>query len=156
MDKAAKLMIGEHDFRNFSKAQLERQDTLRVCFDASVSKIPDLPGMGVFSIRSSGFLYHQIRLTMTILGNYWLFYESVSLKKALFQQGPCSLVLTPPVMTSLVLSNKPMSPCVDTFSLLKKQDTRQLERCIYFVRKKAKKNPIHPSRTTLKYWLNLE
>ena len=68
MNNAAKLMIGEHDFRNFSKAQLERQDTKRVCFDANVSEISDLPGMSVFSIKSSGFLYHQIRLTMSILG----------------------------------------------------------------------------------------
>lgn len=68
MNQAAKLLEGENDFRNFSQAQLERQDTKRICFKAEILSLDDLPGMYVFSIKSSGFLYHQIRLTMAILG----------------------------------------------------------------------------------------
>ena len=68
MSDAAKGLIGEHDFRNFCQAQLERQDTKRICFAAGIEPVKDLPEMFVFSIRSSGFLYHQIRLTMSILG----------------------------------------------------------------------------------------
>jgi len=68
MNEAARLLIGQHNFLNFCQAQLERQDTERICYDAKIDKIEDLPEMFVFSIRSSGFLYHQIRLTMTILG----------------------------------------------------------------------------------------
>lgn len=68
MKEAASYLVGEYDFRNFSQAQLERQDTKRICFAADIEDVPNFPSMSVFSIKSSGFLYHQIRLTMTVLG----------------------------------------------------------------------------------------
>ncbi|CBY18490.1 unnamed protein product [Oikopleura dioica] len=67
MKEAASYLIGEHDFRNFSQAQLERQNTVRVCFAADIKQVPNMSSMCVFSIKASGFLYHQIRLTMAIL-----------------------------------------------------------------------------------------
>ena len=68
MNEAARLLIGQHNFLNFCQAQLERQDTERICYEAKIERIENLPEMFSFSIRSNGFLYHQIRLTMTILG----------------------------------------------------------------------------------------
>jgi len=83
MDRAAKKLVGTHDFRNFSQAQLERQDTVRECFEANVLPVKELPGLCVFSIKSSGFLYHQIRLTMTILALIGNGLESVDLVEEL-------------------------------------------------------------------------
>ena len=65
MNIAAKKLIGSHNFQNFCTAQLERQNTHRECFNASVFS-PQV-GIGIFEIESSAFLYHQIRLTMTLL-----------------------------------------------------------------------------------------
>ena len=65
MNEAARLLIGQHDYRNLSTAQLERQDTKRECFQARIEPISE--GMAALKIEASGFLYHQIRLTMTLL-----------------------------------------------------------------------------------------
>jgi len=66
MNEAAQRLVGKHDFQNFCTAQLERQDTSRECFRASVVQSGS-NDMCTFEIESSGFLYHQIRLTMTLL-----------------------------------------------------------------------------------------
>ena len=39
MNEAAGKLIGQFDFRNFSTAQLERQDTNRECFVAKVEPV---------------------------------------------------------------------------------------------------------------------
>ena len=39
MNAAAQLLVGHYDFRNLSTAQLERQDTKRECYSATVEAI---------------------------------------------------------------------------------------------------------------------
>ena len=39
MNTAAQLLVGHYDFRNLSTAQLERQDTKRECYSATVEPI---------------------------------------------------------------------------------------------------------------------
>ena len=39
MNAAAQLLVGHYDFRNLSTAQLERQDTKRECYSATVEPI---------------------------------------------------------------------------------------------------------------------
>ena len=74
MNEAAQRLVGKHDFQNFCTAQLERQDTTRECFRASVVQ-RGANDMCTFEIESSGFLYHQIRLTMTLLGLSYKYFK---------------------------------------------------------------------------------
>ena len=48
MNEAAGKLIGQYDYRNFSTAQLERQDTNRECFLAKVEPISEHLGMFFF------------------------------------------------------------------------------------------------------------
>lgn len=64
MNRAARELIGEHDFRAFGRALKEDGTTVRRIFSAEWQKTPS--GME-FVIRGNAFLYHMVRRIVFIL-----------------------------------------------------------------------------------------
>jgi len=58
MDKAAKLLIGQHDFRSFASSSDTRKSSVRTLTHCQVSKDGDWVW---FDIKGSAFLYHMVR-----------------------------------------------------------------------------------------------
>lgn len=73
MDKAAQRLVGTHDFRNFCKLDKTKLDTNyeRTVESVKISKFLDgyYPNQDIYEleIRSTAFLWHQIRNIVTIL-----------------------------------------------------------------------------------------
>lgn len=59
MDRAAKALVGTHDFRSFCAAGFSSKTTVRTITDATVSRTGDRI---VFRIRGDGFLYNMVRI----------------------------------------------------------------------------------------------
>ena len=55
MRSAAELLLGEHDFRNFSSAKV---DTVKAVQKLAIS---EENGLFIFDIRASGFLWNMVR-----------------------------------------------------------------------------------------------
>lgn len=76
MDRAAKMLIGSHDFKSFeSSGGTPRATTVRTIFDAGVYRAEKAdpesgiqPGEVIFEISGDGFLYNMVRiLTGTLM-----------------------------------------------------------------------------------------
>ena len=66
MQTAAKMLEGEHDFRNFCKADVENVQTFeRRILSSDIRRESD--AMYSLNIRGSAFLYNQVRCVMAIL-----------------------------------------------------------------------------------------
>ncbi|MBQ6680426.1 MAG: tRNA pseudouridine(38-40) synthase TruA [Lachnospiraceae bacterium] len=59
MDRAAKVLLGEHDFKSFCAPRTQIEDTVRRIYDISVEKEGDIITLRV---RGNGFLYHMVRI----------------------------------------------------------------------------------------------
>jgi tRNA pseudouridine38-40 synthase len=58
MDKAGKLLIGEHDFASFVTEWDRDESTVRTVYDAGVTREGEVI---TFSVRAKSFLTHQVR-----------------------------------------------------------------------------------------------
>ncbi len=58
MDKASKMLIGEHDFASFVTEWDRDESTVRTIYEAAVTREGDLL---TFSVRAKSFLTHQVR-----------------------------------------------------------------------------------------------
>lgn len=67
MNEAAKLFVGEHDFRNFCKVDGSKQITNHVRTILSAQVLPQQGGFFVFDLKGTAFLWHQVRCMMGIL-----------------------------------------------------------------------------------------
>ncbi|KAJ7179581.1 pseudouridine synthase [Mycena filopes] len=71
MSKAASLLVGSHDFRNFCKLDPAKQLTTyrRHIMSADINPVAGgtAVGMHVLDLKGSAFLYHQVRHIMAIL-----------------------------------------------------------------------------------------
>jgi tRNA pseudouridine38-40 synthase len=72
MQKACKILIGEHDFTNYFCEGTEVASTVREIFDCEILEMTNdgwmLPSHYVFRIKGSGFLKQMVRLLM---GTLW-------------------------------------------------------------------------------------
>ncbi len=59
MRRAAKHLLGTHDFNSFCAAQCEVEERVRAVMDVSLDR--EEPGMIVFRIEAGGFLRHMVR-----------------------------------------------------------------------------------------------
>ncbi|KRY23052.1 tRNA pseudouridine(38/39) synthase [Trichinella patagoniensis] len=74
MEQASKRLIGEHDFRNFCKIDMSKneiQSCVRTVFDVQFTKV-NAGGLNsrtlcCFTIVANAFLWHQIRCIMSVL-----------------------------------------------------------------------------------------
>lgn len=66
MQEAAQHFIGEHDFRNFCKMDIENVTNFRRTI-MSVSIEAGAGGVGVFAVTGQAFLWHQVRCLVAIL-----------------------------------------------------------------------------------------
>ena len=65
MKKAAKLFIGEHDFKSFCDNKRMKKSTIRTISDISIN---NSDGIITIDFYGNGFLYHMVRiLTGTLL-----------------------------------------------------------------------------------------
>ncbi len=64
MNRAASLLVGEHDFRAFGKALKEEATTVRKIFCAEWDGDSQ---QAAFSIRGNAFLYHMVRRIVYVL-----------------------------------------------------------------------------------------
>ena len=62
MDRAAKKLIGEHDFAAFCSAGAQVKTTVRTLTDASVFREESDPRMVVIRVSGEGFLYNMVRI----------------------------------------------------------------------------------------------
>jgi tRNA pseudouridine38/39 synthase len=68
MRRAAKMLEGEHDFRNFCKIDLDNTKSwTRSILETSVEEVEGSRLVCVARIKGSAFLWHQIRYTMAVL-----------------------------------------------------------------------------------------
>ncbi len=81
MRDAMTLLLGEHDFRNFCKMDVEKvYNFKRVIHQAIiVEKEPPASGVCYFQIQGQAFLWHQIRCIASILFSIGRGYESPTL-----------------------------------------------------------------------------
>lgn len=78
MERAAKTLLGTHDFAAFSSAGSEVKDTVRTVFrsDIEAEKLPREMGGGMlyrYTVTGSGFLYNMVRIiagTLIAVGNH--------------------------------------------------------------------------------------
>lgn len=66
MSQAAKLLVGEHDFKSFCTVRTKEEDTVRTIYSLTVHEVE-----GIISIRisGSGFLYNMVRIITGTLIN---------------------------------------------------------------------------------------
>ena len=60
MQKAAGLLVGEHDFKSFCNVRTQVKDTVRTIYEISLSRTED--GMITIRICGNGFLYNMVRI----------------------------------------------------------------------------------------------
>lgn len=73
MNRAASLLIGEHDFAAFAKSPAKYESTVRSVFYAKVTSI--LNNVIVFDVKGNGFLHNMVR----------------NMAKALYLVGSCEM-----------------------------------------------------------------
>ncbi len=64
MERAAGMLLGEHDFKSFTSAKKSRKSTVRRIDEISVAREGDVL---CFSFKGNGFLHHMIRILMGTL-----------------------------------------------------------------------------------------
>lgn len=64
MERAAALLLGEHDFKSFTSAKKGRKSTVRCIDEIAITREGALL---CFSFRGNGFLHHMIRILMGTL-----------------------------------------------------------------------------------------
>lgn len=70
MREACRAFVGRHDFRNYCKADLVNIECfVRDIYEASVEPVDALPPgtLYCFSVKGSGFLWHQVRCMASVL-----------------------------------------------------------------------------------------
>lgn len=69
MSKAAGMLVGVHDFRNFCRKDASKPDQtyVREIYQAYTEPVPGVESFYRFVCKGSAFLYHQIRCIMSIL-----------------------------------------------------------------------------------------
>jgi tRNA pseudouridine38/39 synthase len=92
MRKACGYLVGRHNFRNFCK--LDVTNVSNFVREVRVAEIVTPPGSGVsyLSIEANGFLYHQIRCTMSVLFLVGQGMEQADVVQTLLERGdakPC-------------------------------------------------------------------
>ena len=60
MNQAAKLLIGEHDFRSFASVHMQSETSVRTIYDCCVSR--DDADIITIRITGNGFLYNMVRI----------------------------------------------------------------------------------------------
>jgi tRNA pseudouridine38-40 synthase len=64
MQKAAKVLVGEHDFKSFCSTRSQVENTVRTITDISVDKAGD---MVYIRVSGTGFLYNMVRIIVGTL-----------------------------------------------------------------------------------------
>lgn len=64
MDRAAKVLLGEHDFRSFCSIRTSVEDTVRRIYTSDVTRSGDLI---TYRVSGSGFLYNMVRIIVGTL-----------------------------------------------------------------------------------------
>lgn len=64
MQKAADMLIGEHDFKSFCSADCTLENTVRTIYNISVSQNGDIISI---KVSGSGFLYNMVRIIVGTL-----------------------------------------------------------------------------------------
>lgn len=69
MNTAAKLFIGDNDFRNFCKIDASKQinNFRRTILMSQVNELPDKKGFYVYNLKGTAFLWHQVRCMIAVL-----------------------------------------------------------------------------------------
>ena len=78
MERAAKTLLGTHDFAAFSSTGSEVKDTIRTVYrsDLEAERLPRETGGGIlyrYTVTGSGFLYNMVRIiagTLIAVGNH--------------------------------------------------------------------------------------
>ena len=60
MQQAARILVGEHDFKSFCTARSQAEETVRTIYSLTVEREPN--DMIVIRISGSGFLYNMVRI----------------------------------------------------------------------------------------------
>ncbi len=64
MRKAARYLVGEHDFKSFCAARAQAEETVRNIYGIDIAKNDDVI---VVRVSGSGFLYHMVRIIVGTL-----------------------------------------------------------------------------------------
>ena len=64
LDRAAKVFVGEHDFKSLCCADCDKENTVRTIYDFTVRREGDLV---IFTVSGNGFLYNMVRLMVGTL-----------------------------------------------------------------------------------------
>ena len=64
LDKAAKLFVGEHDFKAFCSTDCDKENTVRELYSFDVRREGELV---IFTVSGSGFLYNMVRILVGTL-----------------------------------------------------------------------------------------
>lgn len=64
MEKAAQLLLGEHDFKSFTSAKKGKKSTVRRIDRIAIERQED---MLIFTFEGNGFLHHMVRILMGTL-----------------------------------------------------------------------------------------
>lgn len=71
MEEAARMFVGEHDFRNFCKVDGSKQikNFKRLVLSASILPVGDATGQSLycFDLKGTAFLWHQVRSMIAVL-----------------------------------------------------------------------------------------
>ncbi|MCA9173481.1 MAG: tRNA pseudouridine(38-40) synthase TruA [Planctomycetales bacterium] len=68
MAEAARLLVGEHDFRSFEAAGAKRKSTVRHVTEVNVQRLQDQPtGLIAVHVAANGFLYNMVRIIVGTL-----------------------------------------------------------------------------------------
>ncbi|MDO5403314.1 MAG: tRNA pseudouridine(38-40) synthase TruA [Eubacteriales bacterium] len=60
MRNAAKILVGEHDFKSFCCVRTQAENTVRKVYSIEITQKPD--NIIVISVRGNGFLYNMVRI----------------------------------------------------------------------------------------------
>ena len=64
LDRAAKVFVGEHDFKSLCCADCDKENTVRTIYDFTVRREGDLV---IFTVSGNGFLYNMVRIMVGTL-----------------------------------------------------------------------------------------
>ena len=64
LDRAAKLFVGEHDFKSFCSTDCDKENTVREIYAFDVRRDGELV---IFTVSGSGFLYNMVRILVGTL-----------------------------------------------------------------------------------------
>lgn len=77
MKKAAKMLVGEHDFKSFCDNKRMKKSTIRTIFDIQIN---NCDGIITIDYYGNGFLYHMVRIltgTLLMVGTHELSYDNI-------------------------------------------------------------------------------